>query len=447
MTSAREDIRSLVRSGDPFDRPAGDLRALQLEAARECFAEHRDRVPLLRRRADEVGVKEIGAEADIVPLLFSHTSYKSYPLSYLTGGHWDRLLRWYSTVSVVEPGEVDVEGVTDIDDWIGRLAAAGHRVYITSGTSGKVSFLNNTVKDRELLRDIMAHLTCWPRPLPPDRSRRGYILAPASGPMRSIDGFRMHADLFVKEGGLTLLTEDPLRVSELMRTALMRKKLADGTATPQEVKDFESSSGDREGVMSEAMDRLVEDVIAHRHEPVFIAAMNNQQYALIQGVRARGIPDGEFHPDSLVLAGGGNKNNVLPEDYMQQLSAFYGNVRRVRSYGMTELQGSCLSCEKGNYHVPPWVLPLLLDEPGETLLNADGGVVEGRFSFLDLSLEGRWGGLITGDRVRVNFSPCECGRSGISVLPDITRYGDLGGDDKITCAATLDSYVRGMIQA
>ncbi|GAA2409581.1 hypothetical protein GCM10010191_17810 [Actinomadura vinacea] len=447
MTSARETIRNLIGSGDPFDRPVDEVRALQLEAARESFAEHRERIPLLRRRADETGVKEIRAEADIVPLLFSHTSYKSYPLSYITAGQWDRLLRWYSTVSVVERAEVDVEGVTDIDDWIGRLAAAGHRLYITSGTSGKVSFLNSTTADRELLAQIMANLTCWPNPLPPERTRRGYILAPAGGPMRSIDGFRMHADLFVKEGELRLLTDDPLRVSELMRSGLLRKKMVDGTATPQEVREFENASGEREAEMQAALDGFLDDIVEHRREPLLIAGMNNQQWALIQGVRARGVPDGEFHPDSLVLAGGGNKNQVLPADYMQQFADFFGDVRRVRSYGMTELQGSCPSCEKGNYHIPPWVVPLVLDEPGERLLNEPSGVVEGRFALLDVSLEGRWGGLISGDRVKVNFSACACGRTGPTVLPDVARYGDLGGDDKINCAATLDSYVRGMIQA
>ena len=447
MTSARKSIRGLVGSADPFDQPPGHLRALQLEAARECFFEHRERIPLLRRRADEVGITEIRAEADLVPLLFSHTSYKSYPLSYLTAGRWDRLLRWYSTVSVVEPEEVDVEGVTGIDEWIERLDAAGHRLYITSGTSGKVSFLNSVAADRDMLRDIMANLTCWPRPLAPERTRRGYILAPASGPMRSIDGFQMHAELFVREGQLRLLTDEALRVSELMRAGLLRKKMADGTATPQEVQDFDNAAEEREGVMRAALGALLDDIVEHRHEPLLIAGMNNQQYALMQGVRARGVPDGEFHPETLVLAGGGNKNNVLPEDYPRQLAAFYGDVRRVRSYGMTELQGSCLACEEGNYHIPPWVLPLVLDEPGETLLNDTAGVVTGRFAFLDLSLEGRWGGLISGDRVKVGFSVCACGRSGPTVLPDIARYGDLGGDDKITCAATLDSYVRGMIQA
>ncbi|WP_330351135.1 hypothetical protein [Streptomyces sp. NBC_00582] len=445
MSGARAQIRSLVLSGDTFDQPAVEIRELQLEAAREAFAAHRERIPLLHTRAEETGVREVTALDDLVPLLFSHTSYKSYPLSLITAGRWDRLLRWYTTVSTVEPGDVDVDGVRDIDEWTDRITAAGHRPYITSGTSGKVSFLNCAADDLSFLHDILEHLTCWPDPLPPKPTRRGYLLAPASGPMRSIDGFRWHAEVFARPGETRLLTDDPLRVSELMSSALLRRRIAEGTATPQEISSHETASEAREAEMDAAVSGIVDDIAAHRDEPLLIAGMNNQQFALIQALRARGVPDGGLHPDTLVLSGGGNKGRALPEDYQQQFAAFYDGVRRVRSYGMTELQGSCLACEKGHYHVPPWVIPLVLDQQGETLLNPEHGVVEGRFAFLDVSLEGRWGGLISGDRVLVDFSPCACGRPGPAVLPDIQRYGDLGGDDKITCAATLDSYVRGMI--
>lgn len=445
MASAREQIRSLALSGDTFEQPAATLRELQLEAAREAFAAHRERIPLLRTRADETGVREVTTLADLVPLLFSHTSYKSYPVSLITAGRWDRLLRWYTTVSALEPADVDVEGVRDIDEWTERITAAGHRPYITSGTSGKVSFLNCAESDLSFLHDILENLTCWPDPLPPKPTRHGYLLAPASGPMRSIDGFRWHAEVFALPGGTRLLTEDPLRVSELMSSALLRRRMAEGTATPQEISSFESVSAAREQELDAAVARIVDDIWEHRDEPLLIAGMNNQQFTLIQALRARGVQDGSLHPDTLVLSGGGNKGRALPDDYQQQLAAFYDGVRRVRSYGMTELQGSCLACEKGTYHVPPWVIPLVLDQEGETLLNPEHGVIEGRFAFLDISLEGRWGGLISGDRVLVDFSECGCGRPGPAVLPDIQRYGDLGGDDKITCAATLDSYVRGMI--
>ncbi|MFE9442211.1 hypothetical protein ACFYO2_25130 [Streptomyces sp. NPDC006602] len=445
MPGAREQIRSLVLSGDTFDQAAEDLREVQLEAAREAFAALRERIPLLRTRAQETGVHEITGLDDLVPLLFSHTSYKSYPVSLITAGRWDRLLRWYTTVSAVEPSDVDMDGVRDIDEWTERITAAGHRPYITSGTSGKVSFLNCDASDLSFLHDILENLTCWPDPLPPKPTRRGYLLAPASGPMRSVDGFRWHAEVFARPGETHLLTEDPMRVSELMSSALLRRRMAEGTATPQEISSFENASTAREEELGAAVERIVEDIAAHRDEPLLIAGMNNQQFALIQALRARGVPDGSLHPDTLVLSGGGNKGRALPDDYQAQFAAFYDGVRRVRSYGMTELQGSCLACEKGNYHVPPWVIPLVLDEAGEKLLDPGRGVVEGRFAFLDVSLEGRWGGLISGDRVFVDFSPCDCGRAGPVVLPDIQRYGDLGGDDKITCAATLDSYVRGMI--
>ncbi|WP_405812944.1 hypothetical protein OG241_01170 [Streptomyces sp. NBC_01390] len=445
LPSTRELIRSLVPSGNAFDQPGDDLKELQLEAAREAFTAHRESIPLLRTRAEETGVHEITGLDDLVPLLFSHTSYKSYPVSLITAGRWDRLLRWYTTVSAVEPGDVDVDGVKDIDEWTDRITAAGHRPYITSGTSGKVSFLNCAESDLGFLHDILEHLTCWPEPLPPEPTRRGYLLAPASGPMRSIDGFRWHADVFARPEETRLLTEDPMRVSELMGSALLRRRMAEGIATPQEISSFEAASGSREEELGAALARIVDDIADHRDEPLLIAGMNNQQFTLIQALRARGVADGSLHPDSLVLSGGGNKGSALPDDYQAQFTAFYNGVRRVRSYGMTELQGSCPACEKGRYHIPPWVIPLVLDEPGETLLNTEHGVVEGRFAFLDVSLEGRWGGLISGDRVFVDFSPCDCGRSGPTVLPDIRRYGDLGGDDKITCAATLDSYVRGMI--
>ncbi|MFF7984236.1 hypothetical protein ACFZDK_34845 [Streptomyces sp. NPDC007901] len=445
MPSAREQIRALVRSGDTFRQPAEEVRELQLEAAREAFTAHRERIPLLRTRAEETGVREITALADLVPLLFSHTSYKSYPVSLIESGRWDRLLRWYSTVSVVEPVDVDVEGVTDIDEWTDRITAVGHRPYITSGTSGKVSFLNCDTDDLDFLHTVLENLTCWPDPLPPKPTRRGYLLAPASGPMRSIDGFRWHADVFARPGETRLLTDAPLKVSELMGSALLRRRMAEGTATPREISSFETASASREQELDAALTAIVDDILAHRDEPLLIAGMNNQQFTLIQALRARGVADGSLHPDTLVLSGGGNKGRALPDDYQQQFAAFYDGVRRVRSYGMTELQGSCLACENGRYHVPPWVIPLVLDQSGETLLNTEHGVREGRFAFLDVSLSGRWGGLISGDKVSVDFSPCDCGRPGPAVLPDIQRYGELGGDDKITCAATLDSYVRGMI--
>ena len=64
--------------------------------------------------------------------------------------------------------------------------------------------------------------------------------------------------------------------------------------------------------------------------------------------------------------------------------------------------------------------------------------------FFDLALDGRWGGVITGDKIALDYSPCACGNAGPSIRDDIARFADLEGDDKIGCAGTVDAYVRGV---
>ena len=72
------------------------------------------------------------------------------------------------------------------------------------------------------------------------------------------------------------------------------------------------------------------------------------------------------------------------------------------------------------------------------------GEVEGRAAFFDLSLDGRWGGVISGDRIRVTYDPCGCGNRSPSVHEDIQRYADMASGDKIACSGTIDAYVRGV---
>jgi hypothetical protein len=111
---------------------------------------------------------------------------------------------------------------------------------------------------------------------------------------------------------------------------------------------------------------------------------------------------------------------------------------------MTEVSQLMPRCEARRYHIPPGLIPLLVDREGATLLQAEEGVVEGRFAFLDLLFEGRWGGVITGDKVEIDHSPrCACGRPGPVILDTIVRFSQLGEEDHIGCAGTIDSYVKG----
>jgi hypothetical protein len=112
---------------------------------------------------------------------------------------------------------------------------------------------------------------------------------------------------------------------------------------------------------------------------------------------------------------------------------------------MQELHSGMPRCRAGGrYHLPPWVVPLILNKEGDELLPITAGEYEGRAAFFDLSIDGRWGGVISGDKVSIDFSPCACGNKGPSIRDTIVRYADLEGDDKIGCAGTVDAYVRGV---
>ena len=91
-------------------------------------------------------------------------------------------------------------------------------------------------------------------------------------------------------------------------------------------------------------------------------------------------------------------------------------------------------------------MPLILDKTAEKLLNPTDckGVVEGRMALFDLLTDARWGGLISGDKVIVDFDS-DGGYQG-PLVRNVARYQDLEeGEDKLTCAGTVDGYVRGAI--
>src|SRR5258706_8375063 len=138
MTPIRHQLLEMILDPDTaYDQPASDIAPLQLRAAQELFDERRAQIPLVARRAEEAGITRIDSLADIVPLLFAHTVYKSYPPSFVEQGRWDRMLQWLDTLSVADVTSVDVAGVHDVDDWIARLRDHGHMLLAYSRTSGK----------------------------------------------------------------------------------------------------------------------------------------------------------------------------------------------------------------------------------------------------------------------------------------------------------------------
>jgi hypothetical protein len=231
----------------------------------------------------------------------------------------------------------------------------------------------------------------------------------------------------------------------MMAMILLRRRISEGTALASEVSEFERLSAERLAGVEEAVADAVEELIASRDQRLFLTGMWASLYPLAVGVRDRGLSGDDYRPDNTLLTGGGLKGADLPADYREFVHDTFGVTaqREYNFYSMQELNTPFPRCQAARYHVPPWVIVLPLDEPGENLLDASSGEIEARAAFLDLSLDGRWGGVISGDKVTVDAGACACGHQGPTFGPEIVRYADLAGGDKISCAGTIDAYVKG----
>ena len=99
MTSATERLMDLVAADDCFDIAPTDLLPEQLQAANERLRSQIGEIGLLANRAESSDVKQIKEPADLVPLLFAHTTYKTYAEGWLGERRWDRMGKWLATVS------------------------------------------------------------------------------------------------------------------------------------------------------------------------------------------------------------------------------------------------------------------------------------------------------------------------------------------------------------
>jgi hypothetical protein len=439
----------MVKAADRFDIPQGELQGDQIAALNERFQENRERIKLLRHRAEEAGVEEITAFADMVPLLFPHTAYKSYPESFLMEQRWDRLTKWLGTISPRPIEGVDLEGITDIDDWIARLEAKGYFISCSSGTTGKSAMLIASQQDMDWSQLDTVQVFSWGSGVEPKADRKMIGCAPVASVPKNRKISEAQREAFANpEWSRFDYPVPPITVGALTSMVVMRKKMAEGTAMPDEIAAFEETSASRAKVLDDAIQIAAAEIIANRDKKLMVAGLWSGLYAVAKAVREQGYSAKDFDPDNCIYVGGGLKRALLPPDYKQFVHETF-NIpanRDFQNYSMQELNSGMPKCRAGNrYHIPPWIVPLLLNKEGDALVEHDGsGEIEGRAAFFDLSLDGRWGGVISGDKIAIDFGPCACGNRGPSVRDDIARYADLEGDDKIGCAGTVDAYVRGV---
>ena len=449
MRTAVDALIGMSNAADRFAHSADDLRATQIAAMDEQFQARRGTIRLLARRAEEAGSEAIRSLDDMVPLLFPHTAYKSYPESFLIEQKWDRLTKWLGTVSAHPIVPVDLSGIADIDEWIARMEANANYISCSSGTTGKSAMLIASEKDMDWARQETVGVFAWGSGVEPAQDRRFMGLAPvASVPKNRIVGEALIAAFGDPARPRFSYPVSPISVGSLTSMVVMRKRMAEGTAFPEEIAAFEAISKARAAELEAAVGIAAQALVAYRAEKLMISGMWNSLYQVARAVRGLGYGAEDFHPDNCIYVGGGLKRAQLPDDYQAFVHETFNipEGRHFQNYSMQELNSGMPKCrDGGRYHVPPWLIPFILNQKGDALIAHDGkSEVEGRAAFYDVSLDGRWGGVITGDKISLDYAPCACGNGGPSVRDNIVRYADIQGDDKIGCSGTVDAYIRGM---
>lgn len=441
-------LTGTVGSRSCYDYSPSDVQSAQLEALDERFQSRKERIRLLGHRAQESGLTRIASLEDAVPLLFPHTAYKSYPENFLMEGRWDRLGKWLETISSYPVSQLDRTLFGTIDDWLEALEKNDHFVSCSSGTTGKSAMLVASRADLEWVqRDTVAAYS-WGSGVRPAQDRRIFAVAAAADvPRNRFTQMAYHNAFQDRRYEPFNYPIPPITVGTLTEMVVLRRKIAEGTASPAEIQKIEDVSSERQRLVDDAVGITARALVDARHDILHVSGYWLGLYTVAKAIRGMGFGKDDFRAENSIYASGGLKGAQLPEDYREFVYETF-NIRSDRNYlnySMQELHSSMPRCrEGGRYHLPPWLIPMILNENGDVLLPRADGEYEGRAAFFDLSIDGRWGGVISGDKVAIQFSPCRCGNRSPSIRDNVVRFSDLQGDDKIGCAGTVDAYVRGV---
>jgi len=444
-----EELLDLDRTA-AIEFAADDVEKMQLLAVRARFAMLRDKLPALANLAKEHGISEIESLTDAAKLLFKHSVYKSYPISLVEKGQFDRLTQWLGKLTTVDLSAVKTSDLNSIDDWLDALLRdANVRIIHSTGTSGKLSFLPIGPEDiRVQTKSAMVVMQELGQPKPEGLEDIPMIVV---GHRVMYNGYGAKLEAFVKDvyhGDESMLyVMDPGRLSADVlslggrlaaaegRGALGRSELAPSLAA--RLDDFIAEQRAAPERRAKFFDRVFDTLKGRR---VMLSGNWAMLYEIMEAGRQRGLSDGVFAPDSLIQCAGGTKGRVFPEGYREDIKDFLGVPTINEAYGMSEITSLMGMCEARHYHVPPWLLVFVLDpETGQP--SPREGTHTGRFGVIDLGVKQRWPGVLSGDEVTMSFDTCACGRPGPHIADTVRRFSEReGGDDKITCAGAPEAH-------
>jgi hypothetical protein len=437
--------------------PPEEVEAVQLTAMNLRLEERRPQIKMLEKLADGQGIGQIKSLDEMAPLLMPHDVYKSYPVSLLAKQQFGKLNTWLSRLTRYDPTVVDVSRCDSIDSWLTKLRdETPLDVATSSGSTGTCSFFPKSKRDYRLsMMGLRVQLSqkFGEDPKPGDLGDKIHAIVPLYRDGHGSTGaFAKYAgEIFAKGDPSYWHTAFNFKISSdlMWLAARLRAAAAKGDASKVDVpasllarrEEWAQVQKDMPAQQLEFVNRMIKQLQGQR---VFVMSTSNLLYAAAKRGLEQGL-SGVFAPDSVFMGGGGAKGVPLPDDLEEVICTFFNTQRMISSYGMTEMNSFSVLCDHDRYHVLPWVTVFLLDlDTGRPLPRK--GKQTGRGAFFDMTQDGTWGGLVTGDLVTVDWDRrCECGRTSVAVEKKINRVSEIqGGDDKITCAATPQAQAEAM---
>jgi hypothetical protein len=441
-----------------FSIPLQTLEEIQLAGARRRFSALVDRITLLRVLAEQQGISEIRNLDDLAPLLVPHSAYKSYSLSVLENGSFDRLTRWLDGFTVFDLSGMDASACESIDDWIDLIdATTDIRLIHSSGTSGKLSFLPRSEQEFAgpglgfQLR-LFDGFGDEPGPGIADFATLPVVYPGyRQGAMATIRRLDMQAKYWHRGNGTPIVTLYPGRLSAdamslggRLGNAEQRGELGRMRIPPSLLKRRDAMLAEQRAAPAR-FEAFMNALEALRGRKVYMVGSYAQFHDVAVAAARRDIRP-LFSADSVFVIGGGSKGRTLPDDWQDRVREYVG-CEFVPIFGMSEAMGHARLCRHGFYHTQPWVIQFLLDPRSGKLLSRRG-TQTGRLGLFDLAAWTYWGGFLSGDEVTIHWGdrePCRCGRVGPYMEPEVRRYSEAeGGDDKISCAGAPQAHDRAL---
>ena len=431
-----------------------ELEELHRQAMGIRFQQHVQSIEMVGKLAGRLGVTELREFNDVVPLMFSHTAFKSYPAALIDSKRFDLMTKWLDKLTSHDLSHVDTEDCKSIDEWIDRLDEQTPLEVITSsGTTGTLSIIpkdKHGAREGMVLWKICLFQTFGHEPTYDELNPAVDVIWPnyVKGKLGHLRIANMIKRGFTggDESKFHALYPDAIDTDLMFLASKMRAAASRGELDRLVIDPALTARKDEFIAMQarqpEDLDRFFATITEKlRGKRVFMIGTYNLMYDVAKAGLKRGIR-GVFAKDSAILTGGGTKGFVLPDNYMDVIHEFLGVDRIQQGYGFSEQSAFHWGCSEGRYHVQPWVIPFILDPDTSEPLPRTGRQT-GRAAVYDVLLKAHWGGVISGDEVTIDWDlQCPCGQTTVAFEHDIIRYSEKRGvdDDRITCAATHEVH-------